>query len=393
MRIGNSIYLDHHATTPVDQRVLAKMLPYFTESFGNPHSVDHGIGWAASRATDAAAAQVARLIRAEPDEIVFTSGATEANNLALLGLAASASSRLTRRLLFSSIDHKSALAVGRVLAQRGFGVTLLPVGADGHLDLDRLEQVLKEGVFVVSLSLVNSEIGTIQKLDEIGRLVRQHGALLHLDAAQAPCAMDLSDAATWADLISLSAHKMYGPKGVGAFYVRRGIQQLLQPIIHGGGQQRDLRSGTTPTPLCVGFGAAVEILLSDDASEERKRIGNLRDLLVRSLREASLPIALNGPEGQDRHPGNANIRFIGLWAHGLLAALQPRLAASTGSACSSGIPEPSHVLRGIGLSAAEAECSIRFCVGRQTTDGDICEAARLITTAASAMAVAGTECV
>jgi cysteine desulfurase len=388
MRIGNTIYLDHHATTPVDNRVLAKMLPYFGEAFGNPHSGDHAIGWEATRATDLAAGQVGRLIRADADEIVFTSGATEANNLAMLGLADSARADKRRQILLSSIDHKSALAVGRVLERRGFAVTLLPVGPDGHLDLESLRKRLNGNVLLVSLSLVNSEIGTIQKLGDIASLLRQHGVLLHCDAAQAPCAIDMSEVTSSADLVSLSAHKMYGPKGIGALFIKRSIQGMFEPIIHGGGQQRNLRSGTLPTPLCVGFGAAAEILMQDDAIEEREHIKSRRDLFVTLLRGSGLPILVNGPEGPGRHPGNANIRFVGLSGHDLLAVLQPKLAASVGSACSSGIPEPSHVLRGIGLSAAEAESSIRFCVGRYTSDADVHEAARLLTNAASAIASA-----
>jgi cysteine desulfurase len=388
MRIGNTIYLDHHATTPVDKRVLAKMLPYFGEAFGNPHSGDHAIGWEATRATDLAAVQVGRLIHADADEIVFTSGATEANNLGMLGLSESALAQKKRQVLLSSIDHKSALAVGGVLQKRGFTVTLLPVSPDGHVDLESLQKGLNESVLLVSLSLVNSEIGTIQKLKDIADLLRQHGVLLHCDAAQAPCAMEMGEVTSSADLVSLSAHKMYGPKGIGALFIKRSIQGLFEPIIHGGGQQRNLRSGTLPTPLCVGFGAAAEILMEKDAIEERERIKSLRDLFVTLLRDSGSPITVNGSERSGRHPGNANIRFVGLSGHDLLAVLQPKLAASIGSACSSGIPEPSHVLRGIGLSSAEAESSIRFCVGRQTSDADIHEAARLVTSAASAIASA-----
>ena len=363
------------------------MLPYFTEAFGNPHSADHAIGWEATRATDLAAGQVGRLIHADADEIVFTSGATEANNLAMLGLSDSALGRKKREVLLSSIDHKSALAVGRILEKRGFAVTLLPVSADGHVDLEYLQRSLNENVLLVSLSLVNSEIGTVQKLEDIAGLLRGHGVLLHCDAAQAPCAIEMSEVTLSADLVSLSAHKMYGPKGIGALFIKRSLQGLFEPIIHGGGQQRNLRSGTLPTPLCVGFGVATEILLQDEAREERERIKNRRDLFVNLLRASGLTIAMNGPESNG-HPGNANVRFVGLSGHDLLAALQPKLAASVGSACSSGIPEPSHVLRGIGLSTAEAESSIRFCVGRYTSETDIHEAARLVSNAASALSSA-----
>jgi cysteine desulfurase len=391
MRIGNTIYLDHHATTPVDSRVSDKMLPYFGGAFGNPHSADHAMGWAAAQATDAAAAQVGKLMQADAEEIVFTSGATEANNLALLGLIDSGLAQKRRRVLLSAIDHKSALAVGRAIQQRGFNVAHLPVQPDGHLDLETLRKKLDSDVLLISFSLVNSEIGTIQKVEEIACLARQHGVLMHWDAAQAPCAFDMTLIATSADMVSLSAHKIYGPKGIGALYIKHDVQRFLRPIIHGGGQQRNLRSGTLPTALCVGFGAAAEILVQADAIEERERVRGLRDLFVKLLRESDLRILINGPDEASRHPGNANIRFIGMPADDLLATLQPRLAASAGSACSSGIPEPSHVLRGIGLSAIEVGSSIRFCVGRYTTDEDIHEAARLVTETAKTMGAAGLQ--
>jgi cysteine desulfurase len=387
MRIGSTLYFDHHATTPVDRRVLAKMLPYFTESFGNPHSSEHSLGWEAGRETEVAAAQLGRLIGAEGDEIVFTSGATEANNFALLGLV----ERDRRRVLLSSIDHKSALAVGRVLRGRGVDVVLLGVTAEGSLNLDQLEMELKAGPCLVSVSLVNSEIGTIQDVKKVGGLAHQYGALLHWDAAQAPCAIDVGEVAREADLVSLSAHKMYGPKGIGALYIRRGVQKHLEPLIHGGGQQNNLRSGTLPVPLCVGFGAAAEIFSLGEAGKERERIRMRRDRFVELVRDVEVEVALNGPEGSKRHPGNANVRFSGISGHDLLGMLQPKLAASTGSACSSGIPEPSHVLKGIGLGGAEVESSVRFCIGRYTTDADVSEAASLIREVVSSLVRAGRE--
>jgi cysteine desulfurase len=388
MRIGNTIYLDHHATTPVDPRVLAKMAPHFNESFGNANSVDHVLGWAAARVIEEAATQVAGLIRCDADEIIFTSGATEANNLALIGLSGSSLARTRRRVLLGSTDHKSVLATGRFLEERGFIVAQLRVDPEGLFDFEQLREELKDGALVVSISLVNSEIGTIQNLQDISTMARQHGALVHCDAAQAPCAMNMHEVAEQADLVSLSAHKIYGPKGIGALYIRRDIQRLIAPIIHGGGQQRNLRSGTLPTPLCVGFGAAAALLTGPEADKERDRIRRLRDLFLKELGKLSWPISLNG-SACSRHPGNANIQFQGSSAEDLLAALQPQLAASTASACTSGILEPSHVLRGIGLSEDQAASSVRFCIGRYTTDTEIRDAVVLISEGLEEMSAAG----
>jgi cysteine desulfurase len=353
------------------------MMPFLGDRFGNPHSSEHALGWESAHAVQESAAQLARLIGADPEEIIFTSGATEANNLALLGLAGSGPARVRRNVLLGSSDHKSTLAVGRVLQERGFNVAHLPVDACGYVNLEELRAAVNPAVLIVSVCAVNSEIGTIQNLAEIGAIVRQQGVLLHCDAAQAPCAMEMSTLTEGADLISLSAHKMYGPKGIGALYIRRGVQRFVQPIIHGGGQQANLRSGTIPTPLCVGFGAAAELLMRCGA-EERTRIRVERDLLVQLLNELPWPITLNGPALLERHPGNANIRFEGFCAQDLVAVLQPKLALSTGSACASGIPEPSHVLRAIGLSGDQASASVRVCLGRYSRSEDVREAVELI---------------
>jgi cysteine desulfurase len=384
MRIGNTIYLDHHATTVVDSQVLAKMLPYFMESFGNPHSVDHAFGWSSARAVEDAASKVAALIGSDADEVIFTSGATEANNLALFGLTGRSSDR--KAILLSATDHKSSLAVGRVLEKRGFKVTIIRVGEDGLIDIEHLRTNLTERVLAVSINLVNSEIGTIQNLPEISTMVREHGAYLHCDAAQAPCAMDLRGVAQLTDLLSLSAHKMYGPKGVGALYIRRSLQDAIEPIVYGGGQQRNLRSGTLPTPLCVGFGAAAELLIG--AHGEREIVRDLRETFLSELYRLPWPIALNGT-ARSRHPGNLNVQFAGFSAEDLIASLQPHLAASTGSACTTGTPEPSHVLRAIGLSYEKVVASMRFCVGRYTTEADILEATARIGTALDRLSGAG----
>jgi cysteine desulfurase len=379
MRTGNTIYLDHQATTPVDRRVLGAMLPYFDQSFGNPHSSDHAIGWAAANAVESAAAQVANLVGADSNEIVFTSGATEANNLALLGLARKADGSKRRRILVGAIEHKSvfgpAVAAGE---QLGYNVERIPVDREGFVVLPALEGALREDVLAVSVMLVNNEIGTIQPMGDIAAMCSRVGAILHCDGAQAPCALALGNTHEYIDLLSLSAHKMYGPQGVGALVIRQELKGRIEPIIHGGGQQHNLRSGTVATALCVGMGAAAALLNVDEALDEREQLRNRRDRFVERLGRLRWRIRLNGPSGQHRHPGNANLQFQGFLAQDILGTVQPKLAASTGSACTSGVPEPSHVLRAIGLSEDEAESSIRFSLGRFTTDSDVVDAVDLI---------------
>ena len=390
MKIGKTLYFDHQATTPVDARVVAAMTPYYAELFGNPHSSDHSLGWESAKAVEEAATCVARLIGADADEITFTSGATESNNLALLGLGRRAVGGKRRRILVSTIEHKCVLAATRVLQEQfGFSAELLPVDAEGFVEVSALEEALNDDVLAVSIMAVNNEIGTIQDIGRISELVRSYGAVFHCDAAQAPLAMNMGSMASHADMLSLSAHKMYGPKGIGAIYIPREFQDQIEPLIYGGGQQNGLRSGTVPVPLCVGMGAAADIFAAADAEEKRAQLCRRRDMFIEMLNRLSWPIALNGPQGQARHPGNANIRFTDFSAYDILGALQPHLAASTGSACTSGIPEPSHVLRAIGLSGEEAESSIRFSLGFGTTDADLEEAVRLITEALTRLARAG----
>ena len=383
-----TIYADYQATTPVDPRVLEKMAPYWNELFGNPHSSDHVVGWRSAEAVQNAASSVGALIGADPDEIVFTSGATEANNLALLGLARRAPPE-RRRILVSAIEHKCVLAAARSLADReGFTVETIPVDGEGFVDLEALAAMVDNTVLVASVMAVNNEIGTIQNLPRIAALLREHDVLFHCDAAQAPCAMDVGDLALHADLISLSGHKVYGPQGIGALYVCRDMQERIEPIIYGGGQQGGLRSGTVPVPLCVGMAEAAEIVSSAEGVGERERIGRQRDSFVEAVKGGRHPVTVNGAMGNLRHPGNANLRFDGLAAQDILGALQPRVAASTGAACTSGIPEPSHVLRALGLSAEQADCSIRFSFGRFTTDEELREAASLVSTALQSIAPA-----
>lgn len=374
-----TIYADYQATTPVDPRVVARIVPHWHEAFGNPHSGDHVIGWRAAESVQAAATSVAALIGADPDEVIFTSGATEANNFALLGLARRAPAH-RRRLLVSAIEHKCVLAAARALAAReGITVQTIPVDPQGFVQLDVLAELLDETVLAVSIMAVNNEIGTIQDTARIAALLAPLGVLFHCDAAQAPCALDISSLAVQADLISLSGHKVYGPPGIGALYIRREVQERVEPLLYGGGQQGGLRSGTVPTPLCVGMAAAFEIVRSPEGAAERKRVAAQRDAFVRMLQEGGASIVLNGPVGPHRHPGNANVQFCGRQAQDLLGALQPHLAASTGAACTSGLPEPSHVLHALGLNEQQVSSSIRFSFGRFTSDADITQAARLIT--------------
>lgn len=373
-----TIYADYQATTPVDPRVVEIMAPYWQESFGNPHSSDHIVGWQAAKSVDQSKSSIASLIGADPDEIIFTSGATEANNLALFGLARRATPG-QRRILVGATEHKCVLAAARALeARENFTVEQISVDKAGFIDLDQLADRLDETTLVVSVMAVNNEVGTIQDIPRIAEIVTSRGTLLHCDAAQGPCALDMSRLADHADLISLSGHKMYGPQGIGALYIRRDVQARIEPIIYGGGQQSDLRSGTVPVPLCVGMAAAAEIMQTDEGPTERKRVAGQRDTFVILLQASAYPVSINGPTGDRRHPGNTNLQFEGLVAHDLLASLQPHLAASTGSACTSGIPEPSHVLRALGLTPAQADASNRFSFGRFTTDAEIQEAAQLV---------------
>ncbi len=373
------IYADYQATTPIDPRVKAKMDPFWSADFGNPHSNHHTVGWRAAEAVRQSQASVARLIGADVDEVIFTSGATEANNLALLGLARRAPAT-RRRILVSSIEHKCVLAAARILVeQAGFIVDTIPVDHEGAVDLDWLETHLDNSVLVVSIMAVNNEIGTIQNISTIFSLLEEHGVLLHCDAAQAPCATDVSCLAHCADLISMSGHKIYGPQGIGALYIRRDVQDMIEPLLYGGGQQNGLRAGTIPLPLCVGLGAAADIAGSAEQKTERARVGALRDCFVRQLTEELVRAALIGPTGKNRHPGNANLLFHGYNAEDLLSQLQPHLAASTGAACSSGIPESSHVLRAVGLSGVQADGAIRFSFGRFSTEEEINKAVQLTT--------------
>lgn len=373
MKTGLPIYLDHMASTPVDSRVVRAMAPYWSEAYGNPHSIDHSFGWRAHEAVEKAAEAIARLIGADSDEIVFTSGATEANNLAILGLAHRAPAG-RRRILVSAIEHRCALAAARAAAARyGTICEVIPVDVDGRVNPMRLAEMLSEDVLCVVTMAVNNEVGTIQDVAAIGAACAKVGAIYVCDAVQAPMAIDIDVARDGIGLLSLSSHKIYGPKGIGALYIRRDLQSAIEPQIYGGDQQRGLRSGSLPTPLCVGFGMAATLLSSAEAPAERTRVEGLRRVFETGIEGLGEAIAFNGFEAK-RHPGSSNIRFIGRDGRHLLAMLQPLVAASSGSACASGVPEPSHVLRAIGLSAEAAESSIRFSLGRYTTEEDVIRA-------------------
>ena len=368
------IYLDNQASTPLDPRVLEAMLPYFTEHFGNPHSESHVYGKNATAAIEGARAEVARLIGADPREIVFTSGATEANNLALKGAAhfarahPPATGAPRDQIVVLATEHKCVLESAAALEREGFAVTYLPVEPSGLVSLDRLAAALDERTLLVSVMAAHNEIGVIQPLAELGALCRAKGVLFHTDAAQGFGKIPLDVAAMQIDLMSISGHKIYGPKGIGALYIRRRPRVRLLPLIDGGGQERGLRSGTLPTPLCVGLGRAAAIAAAEMA-DESKRLAMLRDRLQTNLMRRVAGLRINGDTGH-RLPGNLNLSFSGLTAPELIEAC-PSIAISTGSACTSATVEPSYVLRALGLSDDVANASIRLGLGRFTTAAEV----------------------
>jgi len=367
------IYLDNQASTPLDPRVLEAMLPYFTEHFGNPHSESHVYGHNAMAAIETARGEVARLINADPREIVFTSGATESNNLALKGAAHFArahptGSSVRDHLITLTTEHKCVLESAAALEREGVAVTFLPVEPNGLVALDRLAEAITERTLLVSVMAAHNEIGVIQPLAEIGALCRARGVLLHTDAAQAFGKIPLDVEAMRIDLMSISGHKVYGPKGVGALYIRRRPRVRLLPLIDGGGQERGLRSGTLPTPLCVGLGRAAALAAAEMA-EETTRLRGLRDRLYGNLMRRVPDAQLNG-DAERRLPASLNLSFPGLTAPALIEAC-PSIAMSTGSACTSASVEPSYVLRALGLSEARANASIRLGLGRFTTAAEV----------------------
>jgi cysteine desulfurase len=367
------IYLDHQATTPCDPRVVEAMAPWWSESFGNAASKTHAFGWEASEAVERARREVAVLVGGDAREIVFTSGATEANNLALLGCAR-ARRGARDRLIALATEHRSVLDPLARLEREGLRVTLLGVGRDGLLDPERLRAALDERVLCVSAMHANNEIGVIQDVAAIAGLARAAGALVHCDAAQSAGKVPVDVRALGVDLLTLSGHKFYGPKGIGALWVRRRPPLALEPLAYGGGHEGGLRSGTLPVPLCVGLGAAARLAAAErEADAARERI--LRDRLWQRLRAEIPGAALNG-DLERRLPGNLSV-CLPVESSALLAAL-PELALSTGSACTSARPEPSHVLRALGLEPARALGSLRIGIGRGTSADEIERAADLI---------------
>jgi cysteine desulfurase len=363
--MADHIYLDYQATTPVDRRVLSAMTPYFSERFGNPSS-QHAAGARAAAAIERARAQVAALIGAGRREIFFLSGATEANNLALKGLAARAR---RRHIVTTAIEHPAVLAPLRALASQGFEMTVLDVGPDGLPDLDMLAAAVDERTLLVSIAAANHEIGTLPPLRPIAEIAHAQGALFHSDGAQAVGKVDLAVERDGLDLLSISAHKLYGPKGVGALYIRRDCQPLVAPLIDGGGHERGLRSGTLNVPGIVGLGVACEIA-GREQSAEAASTAALRERFLAGLRELLDEVELNGPPLSSRLPGNLNVCFAGVDSEALMAHC-PELSFSTGSACSAATPTPSHVLRAIGLSDETAEQSARFGFGRPTSLAEV----------------------
>ncbi|WP_119167467.1 cysteine desulfurase family protein [Algihabitans albus] len=385
-RRPRGIYLDYQATTPTDPRVVEVMLPWFTEQFGNPHSDAHAYGWDAEEAVERARGQVAASLNADAREIVFTSGATESNNLAIKGAARFRRSHEGRnRVVTLETEHKCVLESTRALAREGFETEILPVRPDGLVDLDRLGAALDERTALVSVMAVNNEIGVIQPLPAIAERVHAAGAWLHVDAAQAVGKVPLDVVTAGIDLLSLSGHKLYGPKGVGALYVRRRPRVRLEPLFDGGGQERGLRSGTLPTPLCVGLGEACS-LASAEREAEASRLEGLRQAFLAAIEAKLGPIAANGSL-EARIPGNLNLCFPGAPADKIMAAARG-LAVSTGSACSSAAVEPSYVLRALGLSDADAACSLRIGFGRMTTAEEVGRAADLLAAAVVAVRAA-----
>jgi len=363
------IYLDHHATTPVDARVLDAMLPHFTRTFGNAASRTHRFGWEASEAVDRARRQVASAVGASAREIVFTSGATEASYLALAGVVA-ATPIERRHAVTVATEHKAVLDHLRQLADEGWRVTVLPVAPTGLVDLRALAAALTPGTALVSVMLANNEIGVIQPVAEIARLAHAHGAIVHTDAVQALGRTPVDVRALGVDLASFSAHKVYGPKGVGALYVKRGVEPRLRAPMRGGGQERGLRGGTLNVPGIVGFGAASEMARAEMATEA-ERLGGLRDRLWRRLQDQVGGVSMNGA-ASPRLAGNLNVTFDGVDGESLLLALTD-VAVSSGAACTSA--DPSHVLTALGLSTERALASLRFGLGRSTTLEDIDRAA------------------
>ena len=362
------IYMDNNATTPVDGRVLEAMLPYFCEDYGNAASRNHSFGWRAEEAVGRAREQVARLIGAKPREIIFTSGATESDNLALKGVAEMYQEK-GDHIITQVTEHKAVLDTAKRLERQGFEVTYLPVDREGLVDPDDVRRAFRETTILISIMAANNEIGTLQPVEEIGRIAKERGVLFHSDAAQALGKIPVDVRAWGTDLVSLSAHKMYGPKGVGALYVRRLDPRVrLSPMMDGGGHERGMRSGTLDVPGIVGFGAACELAYRE-MEAEAERIRALRDRLQSGILSHLEEVYLNGHPDR-RLPGTCNLSFAYVEGESLVTGLND-IALSSGSACTSVGHESSHVLKALGLNTEMINSSLRFCLGRFNTEEEV----------------------
>jgi len=361
------MYLDAQATTPVDPRVLDSMMPFFAEQYGNPHSRTHQYGWESEEASETARKQVADLIGATPREIVFTSGATESNNISIKGLANFYGAK-KKHIITTVTEHKCVLDSCRLLQSQGFEITYLPVQQNGLVCMEKLKAALRPDTLMVSVMYVNNEIGVIQPVEEIGKLCKANKIYFHTDAAQAMGKIPIDVNKLNIDLMSISGHKIYGPKGVGALYVRRRPRVRLAPVFSGGGQERGLRSGTLPTPLVVGLGKACEVA-SEEMAADTEHVTRLATRLHEGINAGVEEVILNGDKDQ-RYPGNLNLSFAYVEGESLLMALK-EVAVSSGSACTSASLEPSYVLRALGVSEDMAHTSIRFGIGRFTTEEEV----------------------
>ncbi|CAO3685205.1 unnamed protein product [Umbelopsis ramanniana] len=364
---GRPIYLDMQATSPMDPRVLDAMLPYMTNLYGNPHSRTHQYGWETEKAVEEAREHVAKLIGADPKEVIFTSGATEANNLSLKGVAHFYKGK-KKHIITTQIEHKCVLESCRVLQEEGFDVTYLPVQSNGLIDIKQFEEAIRPDTSIVSIMSVNNEIGVIQPIEEIGKICRKNKVFFHTDAAQAVGKIPMDVNAMNIDLMSISGHKLYGPKGIGAIYVRRRPRVRLEAVQSGGGQERGIRSGTVPTPLVVGLGAACK-LATEEMEYDDKRISRLSKRLIDGINAKVEQVVRNGDDVHT-YPGCVNLSFSYVEGESLLMALK-EIALSSGSACTSASLEPSYVLRALGADDEMAHSSIRFGIGRFTTEAEI----------------------
>ena len=369
-----TLYFDYSATTPVDPRVAAKMIPYLTEHFGNPASRSHPFGWEAEAAVEEARGHIAALVGADPKEIVFTSGATESNNLAIKGAGHFYSGTKGKHIITVRTEHKAVLDTVREMERQGFEATYLNVKENGLLDLDEFRAAIRPDTVLASVMAVNNEIGVIQDIEALGRICREKGVVFHVDAAQATGKMPIDLKTLPVDLMSFSAHKTYGPKGIGALYVRRKPRIRLEAQMHGGGHERGMRSGTLAPHQIVGMGEAFRIA-KEEMATENERIRMLRDRLYNGLKDIE-EVHLNGDMDQ-RVPHNLNVSFNFVEGESLIMAIKD-LAVSSGSACTSASLEPSYVLRALGRSDELAHSSIRFSIGRFTTEEEIDYAIKLL---------------